>query len=39
MRILEFGKEASLASVIEAIKAVPEKETSLNCEKEISVTA
>lgn len=29
MRILEFGKEASLASVIEAIKSVPEKEITL----------
>lgn len=29
MRLLEFGKEASLASVIEAIKSVPEDEVTL----------
>jgi hypothetical protein len=34
MRSLEFGKEASLASVIEAVKAVPDKEISLKISPE-----
>lgn len=34
MRLLEFGKEASLASVIDAIKSVPEKEVTLRIPEE-----